>query len=148
MEHIEDQDSHGNEHALECNEQVLTSHELTIPTLAQFSDTEYTAPHDEEGRETEADEEAFEELAGAHGNKGWVLWEDGGAVGSVPAPDADGEVGRYDDEAEDGGDLEGETDNHDVGAKVNGFVVGGGDGGEGTTEGLKDEGDDIARDEL
>lgn len=71
-------------------------------------------------------------------DEGRVLGEDGGFFGVVVMIDVKGEVGRDDDEVEDGGNLEGKVSDYDVGVGVNGFVVWGGDGGKGIVKCLED----------
>lgn len=65
----------------------------------------------------------------------------------MPADGAEGEIDRAEDEAEDGGHLEGEAGNHDVGARLGTLLVVRGDRGHAAAEGLEDEGDDVAGDE-
>lgn len=116
VEDVEDEDGDDDEDALEGDEELLVGHELAVPALAQLGDTEDGTPEDEEGGEAEGAEEGLEAEAGAHGAEGRVLGEDGLAVLLVAAAEAEGEVGGGDDEAQDGGNLEGQAGDHDVGA--------------------------------
>lgn len=149
MKDVEGGDGNDDEDALEADKHALVRHDGASPPFAQLGNAKGRPPEDAKGRQRQGAQKQLEAQRVAHGSHGGALVK--GVVApklALASPRAQGKVDRGDDEEEDGGHLEGESGNHDVGAQVGRVVVVRGHGGDGASEGLKNERDDVAGDEL
>jgi hypothetical protein len=148
VEDIQHQSSNGDHDALEPDKEILASHKGTGPSLGQLGDAVDATPEDADESQGQGAEEGAEHDRGADLCEGGGLVEGGGAETAMARPGAPGEVASEEHEYEHCDDLGDKAGDHDVVAGLGVFAVCGEDGGHGAADGLEDEGDEVAGDEL
>lgn len=137
------QDDHD---ALEHHKGDLLVGQLAVEPLLQLGRAVHAPDEDEQGGEGEGVQVALEIAVGAQ------VGEDGvegvaGAGAAAGLADGDDEVEAEDGEDAEGGDLEGDTGDHQVDAGLLARGAGVGDGGDGAAGGLEEEGEEVGGDE-